>query len=130
MRTLCIALLASFTVLASTSSGAQVAGTTTLGVAVAEMQQVALGWSVKKQILGKDVVNETLDKVGTVDDIIVAPDRSVSYVIIAAGEFVGLRRHDVAIPVDQIEEQDGRIVLRGASKAAIKALPEFEYTKK
>jgi sporulation protein YlmC with PRC-barrel domain len=108
---------------------AQVAGSTTTGVAVAEMQEIALGWSAKKQILGKTVFNENHETVGRVDDIIIAPDRSVSYLIVGAGAFVGLVRHDVAVPVDQIEERNGEIVLPGATKAAVKALPGFDYSK-
>jgi hypothetical protein len=39
-------------------------------------------------------------------------------------------RHDVAIPVSQLKQADGKIVLPGATKEAIKALPKFEYAKK
>jgi sporulation protein YlmC with PRC-barrel domain len=93
------------------------------------MQEVALGWSAKKQILGKTVFNESHEAVGRVDDIIVAPDRSVSYLIVGAGAFVGLGRHDIAVPVDQIEDRGGEIVLPGATKAIVKALPGFDYSK-
>ena len=54
----------------------------------------------------------------------------MSYVIVGAGGFVGLGKHDVAIPVNQLQEQDGKYVLSGATKEAIKALPKFEYAKK
>lgn len=106
---------------------AQVAGSTTVGVAVTEMNQVALGWSARKSILGKTVYNEHGDKVGKVDDLIVAPDKNVSYLIIGAGGFIGIGRHDVAIPVSQIREQGGRIVLPGATKEVVKAMPQFDY---
>ena len=56
-----------------------------------------------------------------------SPDKSVSYAIIGAGGFLGVGRHDVAIPVNQLKENDGKFVLAGATKAAIKAMPEFEY---
>jgi hypothetical protein len=111
-------------------AAAQVAGSTTVGVAVEEMKAVALGWSVKKQILGQYVYNEQKQRVGKIDDLIVAPDTSVSFAIIGAGGFVGLGRHDVAIPVGQLKQQDGKFVLPGATKEAIKALPKFEYAKK
>jgi hypothetical protein len=107
---------------------AQVAGTTTIGVQVAELSEVALGWSAKKQILGHVVYNETGEKVGRVDDLIIAPDKSISFAIVGAGGFVGLARHDVAIPVNQFHERDGKLVLEGATKEAIKALPKFEYS--
>src|SRR3984893_19048471 len=108
-------------------AGAQVAGSTRLGVAVEEMKTVALGWSAKKQILRQPVYNEQNQKVGTIDDLIIAPDTSVSFVILGAGGFVGVGKHDVAVPVNQLKQQDGRFVLPGATKEAIKALPEVEY---
>ena len=111
-------------------AAAQVAGSSTLGVAVEEMKAVALGWSVKKQILGQSVYNEQKQRVGKIEDLIVAPDTSVSFAIIGAGGFVGLGRHDVAIPVGQLKQQDGKFVLPGATKEAIKALPKLEYARK
>jgi sporulation protein YlmC with PRC-barrel domain len=111
-------------------SGAQTAGSTRLGVAVEELKVVAVGWSVKKQILGKTVYNENKQKVGRIDDLIVAPDSAVSFAIIGAGGFVGVGRHDVAIPVQQIKLQDDKFILPGATKEAIKTLPKFEYAKK
>jgi sporulation protein YlmC with PRC-barrel domain len=111
-------------------AAAQVAGSTTVGVAVEEMKAVALGWSVKRQILGQAVYNEQKQRVGKIDDLIIAPDTAVSFVIVGAGGFVGLGKHDVAIPVTQLKQQDGKFVLPGATKEAIKALPKFEYASK
>ena len=111
-------------------AAAQVAGSTTVGVAVEEMKAVALGWSVRKQILGQAVYNEQKQRVGKIDDLIIAPDTAVSFVIVGAGGFVGLGKHDVAIPVTQLKQQDGKFVLPGATKEAIKALPKFEYARK
>lgn len=108
----------------------QVAGSTTLGVSVEELKAVAIGWSAKKQILGKPVYNGTNQKIGVVDDVIVTPDRSVSYAIIGAGGFLGLRKHDVAIPVAQFKDDHGKFILPGATKDALKALPPFEYARK
>ena len=108
---------------------AQVAGSTRLGVTTEEVKIVASGWSSKKQILGKTVFNENNEKVGRIDDLIVAPTGELSFVIIGAGGFAGVGRHDVAIPVQQIQLQDGKFVLPGATKAAVKAMPKFEYAK-
>jgi len=108
---------------------AQVAGATTVGVTVEEMKVVALGWSAKKKILGKAVYNDKNEKIGTVDDLIITPDKSVSYAIIGAGGFLGMGKHDVAVPVGQFKEDKGRIVLAGATKDALKAMPKFEYAK-
>jgi hypothetical protein len=113
---------------ATMAIGQQVVGSTQLGVAVAELRDVTTGWSAKRQVLGKTVYNGSGDGIGKVDDIIVAPDKAVSYAIIGAGGFLGVGRHDVAIPVGQLKQQsDGKFVLAGATKDAVKAMPPFEY---
>ncbi len=71
----CVILLAS-----AGDAAAQIAGSTRLGVTVEEMRAVAVGWSAKKQILRQPVYNEQTQKVGTIDDLIIAPDTSVSFV--------------------------------------------------
>ncbi len=106
---------------------AQVAGSTTTGITVTEATQVAMGWSVKKSLLGKTVYNETGEKIGEVMDLIISPDRNVSYVIVGAGGFIGIGRHDVAIPVNQIQDRGGKLIMPGATKGALKAMPTFNY---
>lgn len=108
---------------------AQVAGSTTIGVSVEEVKAVALGWSAKKKILGKAVYNDKNEKIGTVDDLIVTPDRSLSYAMFGVGGFLGMGKHDVAIPVGQFKEEMGKIVLAGATKDVLKAMPKFVYAK-
>lgn len=124
-----VALTLGGALFASSPAWAQVAGTTTtVGVSVTESTQLALGWSVKKTLLGKAVYNEMGQKVGKVEDLIIAPDRNLSYLIVGAGGFIGIGRHDVAVPVAQIKDQSGRLVMAGATKDMIKALPAFDYT--
>jgi hypothetical protein len=80
------------------SASAGVAGSSTIGITTEELKIVAVGWSAKKKILGKAVYNDNKQKIGVVDDLIIAPDRSVTYAIIGVGGFVGVGKHDVAIP--------------------------------
>src|SRR6478735_9815817 len=105
----------------------QVVGSTQLGVAYAELRDVTTGWSTKRQVLGKKVFNDKGETIGKIDDIIVAPDKAVSYAIIGAGGFLGVGRHDVAIAVSQLKEDGEKFILPGGSRDAIKAMPEFEY---
>jgi sporulation protein YlmC with PRC-barrel domain len=114
--------------LLATPIHAQIAGSTTVGVEVRELSDVALGWSVKRQILGRNVYNENGERVGKVDDLIVTPDKALSFAIIGAGGFVGFGHHDIAIPVNLFQRHNGRLVLAGATKEAIKAMPNFEYS--
>ena len=111
----------------SSVSLGQVAGSTQLGIAMAELRAVAAGWSAKRQILGQTVYNDKDEKIGKVDDIIIAPDKAISYAIVGAGGFLDVGKHDVAIPVNQFKVANGKLVLAGASKDALKAMPEFEY---
>jgi sporulation protein YlmC with PRC-barrel domain len=93
------------------------------------MEAVFVGWSAKKDLLGKPVVNEMNEQIGKIDDLIIRPDTAVSYAIIGVGGFLGLARHDVAIPMEQIKLQKGALVLPGATKEALKALPPFQYAR-
>src|ERR1700710_62834 len=102
---------------------AQVAGAQPLGVSVEESAAIVAGWSVRKSIMDKPVFNEKGERVGIIHDIIVAPDRSVSFAIVAANQFLGVSHHDVAIPIEQLDFVNGKLVLAGATKDAIKALP-------
>ena len=129
MKPMHILMLASMALTAPTISHAQVAGTTLLGVTVTELQEVAKGWSVKHTILGQHVYNDKNERIGTVDDIIVTPDKAVSYAIVNAGGFLGLAKHYVAIPVSQLKLVDKKLVLPGATKDALKASPEFQYAR-
>lgn len=129
MKSIHILVLSSIALTAPSVSRAQVAGSTLVGVSVAEMRDVTSGWSAKHKILGQPVFNDKDERVGSIDDIIVAPDKAVSYAIINAGGFTGLTKHDVAIPVSQLKLIDNKLVLAGATKDALKASPPFEYAR-
>ena len=120
-------IITSLVLIVPTSSHAQVAGSTPLGVSVAVLQDVVKGWSVKRTILGQPVYNDNNERVGSVDDIIITPDKAVSYAIVGTGGFLGMAKHNVAIPVSQFKLADNKLVLPGATKDALKAMPEFQY---
>jgi hypothetical protein len=44
-----------------------------------------------------------------------------------AGGFLGLAKHDIAVPVSKFKLVEGKLVLPGATKEALKASPEFQY---
>ena len=108
---------------------AQIAGSTTPGMSVEELKTIARGWSATKQILGKSVYNDKNEKVGDVDDLIIAPDSASSYAIIGVGGFLGLGERQVAVPANHLKHTEGRIVLPDATKEALQAMPSFQYAK-
>jgi len=128
-HTVVAGLMSVMMAVATVNVAAQVAGSTTLGVPATEITTLAHGWSAKKQILGKPVYNDHNERVGDVDDIIITPDKSLSYAIIGVGGFLGLGEHYVAIPFNQFKRGDDKYVLPGATKDTLKALPPFTYTK-
>jgi sporulation protein YlmC with PRC-barrel domain len=126
-----IAVLSGLAMLATAGNAvAQVAGSTTLSVTAEEMKNVTRGWSAKNTIMGHDIYNNNKEKIGTVEDIIIAPNKTVSYVIIEVGSFLGMGGHYVAIPIDRFKEEGDKLTLPGATKEVIKDLPKFEYAKK
>ena len=114
-------------VCASGAAQAQIAGSSTTITSVTESTSIASGWSVKKTILGKTLYNDAGERVGTVQDLIISPDRNVSFVIVGAGGFIGIGRHDVAFPISSVQNKDGKLVIAGVTKAGVKAMPTFDY---
>ena len=109
---------------------AQTAGETKLGVTVIELNDIIKGWSARRQILGQHVYNDKNEKIGEVEDIIITPERSASYAIVSTGGFLGIGSHDVAIPAAQFKLSNDQLVLAGATKEKLRAMPPFEYARK
>ena len=129
MKTTHLIIIGSLAITAPAISQAQVAGSTFLGSTYAEVRDIALGWSAKRQIFGSPVYNDLNERIGSVDDIIVTFDKSVSYAIVNAGGFLTVAKHDVAVPVSQLTLVDGKLVLPGATRQALKDVPPFEYAR-
>jgi sporulation protein YlmC with PRC-barrel domain len=133
-----IALLSAiFSICVSGNANAQVAGSdakqavgsTTSGIVTTDTRAIVVGWSTKRGLLGKSVFNETAQKVGTVVDLIVTRDNNTPYLIIGAGGFVGIGRHDVAVPISVVHEQGQRLVWAGATRENVKSMPHIMYAK-
>lgn len=80
------------------------------------------------KLIGNSVSNDKKEKIGKLDDIIVADNR-VTYAVLQVGGFLGLGSHLVAVPYDSLkfDEAGKNIVLPGASKDELKKLAEFKY---
>ncbi|MGX9981588.1 PRC-barrel domain-containing protein [Methylobacterium fujisawaense] len=130
MKRIHVLALAGLVSVAPVAALSQEAGSTMVGVSVAEMRNVIAGWSVKRTILGQAVFNDRNERIGSIDDIIVAPDKTLTYAIVGAGGFLGMDKHDVAVPVAQLKFTDDKVTLPGATKEALKATPTFDYAKR
>ena len=105
------------------------------GVALAHVAQtrrqvpkeaVIHGFSARRHVLGQKVYNEDGELVGKIEDLVLAK-RAVSHVILGVGRFLGVATCRVAIPVAEFIRRDDKVVLQGANKETILALPRFEY---
>jgi hypothetical protein len=81
------------------------------------------------KIVGSNVVNDTNEKIGTVDDLLVGRDDSVFYAIVSVGGFLGMGEKLVAVPFDTLKIGTDSLVLPGGTKEQLKSLPMFEYAK-
>ena len=126
-RTVLCAVVASTSIIA----GAQVSSPAGLGVNATELREaVTVGWSAKRQVLGLPVYNERSERIGTVDDVVIAADMARSYGIIGVGAYLGTDKRDIVVRLSQlIRRVDGSFVLVGATKDTLKALPPFEYAR-
>jgi len=91
-----------------------------------DVVRVSTGYRASK-VLGSSVVNEAGDTVGKIDDIIVDPDGKAPFVVLSVGGFLGVGDKLVVLPYEQMRTDGKKIMLPGATKDSLKALPEFKY---
>lgn len=87
---------------------------------------LATGYRTSK-LVGSTVVNEANETVGTIDDLIVTPTEKVPFAVLSVGGFLGMGSKYVVVPFSSLQVKDKKIVLAGATKDSLKALPEFKY---
>ena len=101
----------------------------TVQLAKVDVMKTATGYRASK-VIGSSVVNENNDAVGKVDDIIIGEDGKSPFVVLSVGGFLGMGDKLVVLPYQQLKATEGRILLPGATKDALKDLPAFKYVSK
>ncbi|MFM0260034.1 PRC-barrel domain-containing protein [Paraburkholderia sediminicola] len=92
-----------------------------------DVVRLATGYRVSK-INGAAVFNRNKDRIGTVDDLILAPNgRESAYAILSVGGFLGMGTHLVAVPFGSLQITSQQVMLPDATRDALLALPEFKY---
>jgi ribosomal 30S subunit maturation factor RimM len=87
---------------------------------------LAPGYRTSK-VVGSTVVNEAKETVGTIDDLIVTPTEKVPFAVLSVGGFLGMGTKYVVVPFSSLQVKDKQMVLPGATKDSLRALPEFKY---
>ncbi len=79
------------------------------------------------KIVGTAVYTDANEKIGTVDDLILTEGDKVTVAIISIGGVLGLGSKLVALPFDQLKRESDKVVLVGATKDSLNAMPSFVY---
>jgi hypothetical protein len=87
---------------------------------------LATGYRTSK-VVGSTVVNEANETIGTIDDLIVTSSEKVPFAVLSVGGFLGVGSKYVVVSFSSIQVKDKKMVLSGATKDSLKALPEFKY---
>jgi sporulation protein YlmC with PRC-barrel domain len=122
-------LAAALSLGAANTYAADSATSKSLSVSQQEMTRIERGWSAKKNIMGKAVYNDNNERIGDVNDVIFSRNNSASFAVIGVGGFLGMGEHDVAVPLSRIRHENDKLILPGATKDALKSMPEFKYAK-
>ena len=87
---------------------------------------LATGYRASK-VVGSTVVNDANVTVGTIDDLIITPNEKVPFAVLSVGGFLGMGSKYVVVSFNSLQVKDKQMVLAGATKESLKALPEFKY---
>ena len=95
-----------------------------------DAKEVAKGYRAEELKL-RPVVNDKGEIIGHIDDFIFGRDNGPIFVVLSVGDFVGLGGELVAVPFKSLKLDDSsdKIVLPGASRAALQKLPVFLYNR-
>ncbi|WP_332877437.1 PRC-barrel domain-containing protein [Massilia sp. S19_KUP03_FR1] len=115
---------------ASSQASAQQPGTAAVvSMTLPASAEPVQGWSMRHGLMGRPVYASPDGKqIGTVVDVIVTSAAAPYVLIIGVGGFLEVGGHAVAIPRDDLVEQGGLLVMPGASRASLKAMPRFTYS--
>jgi sporulation protein YlmC with PRC-barrel domain len=95
-----------------------------------DAKEVAKGYRAEELKL-RPVVNDKGEIIGRIDDFIFGRDNGPIFAVLKVGDFVGLEGELVAVPFRslKIDDSSDKIVLPGASRAALQKLPVFLYNR-
>jgi sporulation protein YlmC with PRC-barrel domain len=85
------------------------------------------------KIVGSSVYNDQNQKIGSVDDLVIGPDKTLSAVV-SVGGFLGMGSKLVEVPFDKLtfgntkSSSDNRVVMPGMTKQELTSMPDYHYT--
>jgi hypothetical protein len=108
------------------SAAAEDKDTDNLGATTAESGLILYGWRASK-LRGADVYNDANEKIGYIDDFIIARDGTLTFAIVSLGGFLGYGDYKVAVLVHKFSKIVPKPILPDATKEKLRKLPRFDY---
>jgi hypothetical protein len=99
----------------------------TIDLVKVDVQTLAAGYRASK-IIGSNVVNDTDETIGEINDVLVSSDGKQPYAVLSIGGFLGMGTHLVVVPYESLKFGDKKVTLPGGTKEGLKMLPEFKYS--
>jgi hypothetical protein len=119
-----VASICSFSLMGSAM--AEDKDTDNLGATTAETGLILYGWRASK-LRGADVYNDANEKVGNIDEFIIAKDGTLTFAIVNLGGFFGYNDYKVAVPLYRFSKIVPKPILPGATEEKLRKLPRFDY---
>jgi sporulation protein YlmC with PRC-barrel domain len=81
------------------------------------------------KMIGKDVVNQKGEDVGSIENMLITDTDNVQYAILSVGGFLGLGEKLVAVPLNnlQFDKDKEDVTLKNVTKEDLESAPEFDY---
>jgi sporulation protein YlmC with PRC-barrel domain len=99
----------------------------TVGLMRVDPASLATGYRASK-LIGSTVVNDAGASVGVISDLIITANQRVPFAVLSVGGFLGMDSKYVVIPFSSLRVKDKKMVLPGATKQSLNALPQFKYS--
>jgi sporulation protein YlmC with PRC-barrel domain len=95
---------------------------------VIDPKPLAQAWRASK-LIDAPVVNDAGQHIGNINDLLISQSNEVLFAVLSVGGFLGIHERLVAVPYSSLKVSDSgdKVVLPGATKDALRKLPEFRY---
>lgn len=84
----------------------------TVSIERVDVQKLSAGYRSSK-IVGSPVVNDSNEKIGEIDDLLVEPSDKVLFAVLSVGGFLGMGEHLVVVPFNSLKITGNRVMLPG-----------------
>jgi PRC-barrel domain protein len=108
-----------------TSTGPSPLRAQEVDLVVVDLQIVQKGYRASK-LVGRTVMNDLNEKIGTLDEVIITKDHDI-FMPIQVGGFLGVGSRLVVLPFDAFKIDESKIVLPNASREQLKKLAVYKY---